>query len=139
MVIVSVPRQQTGVASGMNANIRTIGGSIGSAVMAGVITAHLGASGYPLERGYTIGFLLLAGGMLCATAAAAYLPEVRRQPTDSPSPTPTTPSPGSSPRPRPLRSPAGAQDHPRAPEGARARSSRRDVAPTRHPERAGQR
>ncbi len=84
VVIASVPREQTGVASGMNANIRTIGGSIGSAVMAGVITAHLGASGYPLERGYTIGFLLLAVGMLCATTAAAYLPEVRRQPTDSP-------------------------------------------------------
>ncbi|CAN5678676.1 MFS transporter [soil metagenome] len=78
VVIASVPREQTGAASGMNANIRTIGGSIGSAVMAGVITAHVGASGYPLERGYTVGFALLAVGMLAAAAAAAYLPEIRQ-------------------------------------------------------------
>ena len=78
VVIASVPRRQTGVASGMNANIRTIGGSIGSAVMAGVLTASLGPAGFPLERGYTIGFGLLALGMLAATVAAAYLPDVRR-------------------------------------------------------------
>ena len=41
-VIAAVPPDQTGVASGMNANIRTIGGSVGSAVMAGVVTARLG-------------------------------------------------------------------------------------------------
>ena len=77
VVIASVPRAQTGVASGMNANIRTIGGSMGSAVMAGVITASLGSGGFPLERGYTIGFALLAVGMLAATVAAAYLPDDR--------------------------------------------------------------
>ena len=77
VVIASVAREQTGVASGMNANIRTIGGSMGSAVMAGVLTASLGPAGFPLERGYTIGFGLLAVGMLAAAVAAAYLPEVR--------------------------------------------------------------
>ena len=79
VVIASVPREQTGVASGMNANIRTIGGSIGSAVMAGVLTASLGPGGYPLERGYTIGFCLLAVGLVAAAVAAAYLPETREQ------------------------------------------------------------
>jgi len=54
VVISSVPAHQTGVASGMNANIRTIGGSIGSAVMAGILTSHLGPAGYPAERGYEI-------------------------------------------------------------------------------------
>jgi len=77
VVIASVPPEQTGVASGMNANIRTIGGSIGSAVMAGVVTARLGPSGLPLESGYTIGFALLAVGMVCAAIAAAYLPDIR--------------------------------------------------------------
>ena len=33
-----VPPEQTGVASGMNANIRTIGGSIGAAVMSSIVT-----------------------------------------------------------------------------------------------------
>ena len=47
VVIASVPAEQTGVASGMNANIRTIGGSLGTAVMAGIVTAHVGAVGLP--------------------------------------------------------------------------------------------
>ncbi|MDO9455370.1 MFS transporter [Nocardioides sp.] len=83
VVIASVPREQTGVASGMNANIRTIGGSIGSAVMAGVVTAHVGPAGFPEEAGYTVGFVILAGGMVCAAAAAACIPHLGR-------PAPTT-------------------------------------------------
>ena len=75
-IVASVPREQTGVASGMNANIRTIGGSIGSAVMAGVVTAHVGPGGFPLELGYTVGFVLLALGMACAALAAAFIPDL---------------------------------------------------------------
>ncbi len=77
VVIASVPAHQTGVASGMNANIRTVGGSIGSAVMAAIVTSSTGASGYPLERGYTIGFLVLAAAMLLASVAALRIPDVR--------------------------------------------------------------
>ncbi|WP_375001234.1 MFS transporter [Aeromicrobium sp. CTD01-1L150] len=77
VVIASVPAHQTGVASGMNANIRTIGGSIGTAVMAGIVTSHLGPAGLPLEAGYTVGFLVLAGAMLVAVAAATRIPEIR--------------------------------------------------------------
>lgn len=84
VVIASVPRAQTGVASGMNANIRTIGGSIGSAVMAGIITAHVGAGGIPLERGYTVGFSMLAVGMIAAAAAAAFIPDTHQQTTHGP-------------------------------------------------------
>lgn len=81
VVIASVPAEQTGVATGMNANIRTIGGSIGSAVMAGVITARIGVGGLPVESGYTVGFAILAGGMLFAVAAAVVLPNLHDQPT----------------------------------------------------------
>jgi len=75
VVVASVPAEQTGVASGMNANIRSIGGSIGSAVMAGIITAHLGTGGYPAERGYTIGFVVLGVVMALASLAAVLIPE----------------------------------------------------------------
>jgi MFS family permease len=78
VVIASVPAHQTGVASGMNANIRTVGGAIGSAVMAAIVTSSTGTSGYPLERGYTIGFLVLAAAMLLASVAALRIPDVRR-------------------------------------------------------------
>jgi MFS family permease len=81
VVIASVPPEQTGVASGMNANIRTIGGSIGAAVMAGVVTARTGAAGLPLESGYVTGFVVLAVGMLLAASAAALMPNLHDQPT----------------------------------------------------------
>ncbi len=80
VVIASVPAEQTGVASGMNANIRTIGGSVGSAVMAGIVTARLGGDGFPLERGYTVGFLVLAVGLGIASVAALRIPDLHRAP-----------------------------------------------------------
>ena len=83
VVIAAVPREQTGVASGMNANIRTIGGSIGSAVMAGVVTARVSDAGIPLESGYTLGFTLLSVGMVLAAVAAAFIPELDHQTTDN--------------------------------------------------------
>ena len=41
------PGRQTGAATGMNANIRTIGGSIGAAVTSVLVTGHLQSSGLP--------------------------------------------------------------------------------------------
>jgi MFS family permease len=71
LVVNAVPIEQTGVASGMNANIRTIGGSIGSAVLSIIITAQIGLDGFPVESGYTIAFIILA-----VVTAAAVLPAV---------------------------------------------------------------
>jgi MFS family permease len=76
VVLSSVPRHQTGVASGMNTNIRLIGGSIGSAMMAGVITARIGPGGFPLEVGYRDGFLVLAAVATLAAGAALLIPRV---------------------------------------------------------------
>jgi EmrB/QacA subfamily drug resistance transporter len=63
LIVMAVPASQTGVASGMNANIRTIGGSIGSAAMASIVTARLASSGLPLESGYTTGFAVMTGAV----------------------------------------------------------------------------
>ncbi|WP_406162506.1 MFS transporter [Streptomyces canus] len=77
LIVGSVPADQTGAATGMNANIRTIGGSIGAAVTSVLVTGHLQASGLPYESGYAHGFTLLA--VLCLAAAlAALLVPVRR-------------------------------------------------------------
>jgi EmrB/QacA subfamily drug resistance transporter len=78
LIVVAVPPSQTGVASGMNANIRTIGGSVGSAVMASIVTSQLGASGLPKESGYTIGFAAMTGGLALAALAGLLIPSVRR-------------------------------------------------------------
>jgi hypothetical protein len=80
-VVAAVSAEQTGVASGMNANIRTIGGSIGSAVMAGILTAHLGSTGFPAERGYEIGFVVLGIVMALASFAAVLIPASHDQRT----------------------------------------------------------
>ncbi|MET7295668.1 MFS transporter [Streptomyces griseoloalbus] len=77
LIVGSVPVDQTGAATGMNANIRTIGGSIGAAVTSILVTGRLQPSGLPYESGYTQGFALLA--VLClAAAGAALLVPVRR-------------------------------------------------------------
>jgi predicted MFS family arabinose efflux permease len=78
IIVDGVPTHQTGVASGMNANIRTIGGSIGAAVMASIVTARLQASGLPKESGYTAGFTMLAVALVLATLAGLLIPSGRR-------------------------------------------------------------
>ncbi|MCW2830956.1 MAG: transporter, partial [Aeromicrobium sp.] len=74
LIVAAVPPEQTGVASGMNANIRTIGGSIGTAVMSSIVTAHFLPSGFPKEIGYTAGFTVLAAALLLAAFAALAIP-----------------------------------------------------------------
>jgi EmrB/QacA subfamily drug resistance transporter len=59
LIVQNVPREQTGAATGMNANIRTIGGSIGTALASSIITGHLQTTGLPAESGFTDTFLLL--------------------------------------------------------------------------------
>jgi MFS family permease len=78
LVVAAVPREQTGVASGMNANIRTIGGSIGAAVMSSIVTSHPQATGLPREAGYTHGFAMLTVVSVGAAAAALLVPSRRR-------------------------------------------------------------
>jgi EmrB/QacA subfamily drug resistance transporter len=78
LIVAAVPPSQTGVASGMNANIRTIGGSIGAAVMASIVTSQLEPSGLPQEAGYTIGFAVMAAGLLLAAVAGLLMPSTRR-------------------------------------------------------------
>lgn len=77
LVVDAVPQSQTGVASGMNTNIRTVGGAIGSAVLTSVITAQLQPTGVPVESGYTHGFAVLAALAAAAALVALFIPVVR--------------------------------------------------------------
>jgi EmrB/QacA subfamily drug resistance transporter len=78
LIVGAVPQSQTGVASGMNANIRTIGGSIGAAVMASIVTSQLEPTGLPKEAGYTTGFAIMTCALLVAAAAGFLIPSARR-------------------------------------------------------------
>jgi MFS family permease len=77
LVVDAVPQTQTGVASGMNANIRTVGGALGGAVLASVVTANLRPDGLPVESGYTHGFGLLVVTSALAAVVAVFVPVVR--------------------------------------------------------------
>jgi len=78
LIVNAVPIEQTGAASGMNANVRTIGGSIGAAVMAGIVTSGVRTHSLPQASGYTHGFELLAAATALAAAAAILVPNVKR-------------------------------------------------------------
>jgi EmrB/QacA subfamily drug resistance transporter len=87
LIVQSVPRHQTGAASGMNTNIRTIGASIGTAVVSSIVAAHPTAQGYPAESGFTESFLLLAAIATAAVAVALLVPATTRTPDPAEAPT----------------------------------------------------
>lgn len=83
VVVQSVPATQTGVASGMNANLRTVGSAIGAAVMTALVTGATAADGLPAESGYTEGFatagaLALGAGAVTVLAAVVMRGRARR-------------------------------------------------------------
>jgi EmrB/QacA subfamily drug resistance transporter len=74
LIVESVGAHQTGVATGMNTIVRSIGGAIGSQVSAGIITATLAASGLPTEHGFTIAFASCAVALAVAFVVALGIP-----------------------------------------------------------------
>jgi Na+/melibiose symporter-like transporter len=74
LVVHAVPASQTGAAAGMNANIRTIGGAVGAAVVSSILGSHPGRFGVPTEAGYRLAFLTLAGAGLLSLIACLIIP-----------------------------------------------------------------
>ncbi|GGT21526.1 MFS transporter [Streptomyces chromofuscus] len=74
VIVAAVRPDQTGVANGVTANVRTIGGSVGVAVMSGILGAHTPADGLPSESGYTYGFAVLAVAGVAALLVASLIP-----------------------------------------------------------------
>jgi EmrB/QacA subfamily drug resistance transporter len=59
--------EETGVASGMNTIMRTVGAAFGAQIAAAIISAHtLPGTEVPLERGFTLAFAMGAVGALIA-------------------------------------------------------------------------
>jgi hypothetical protein len=46
--------------------------------MASIVTSRLQPSGLPVESGYTIGFAVMAAGLVLAAVAGLLIPTVRR-------------------------------------------------------------
>ncbi|QTI69949.1 MFS transporter [Gordonia polyisoprenivorans] len=79
LVVAAVPPDQTGVASGMNANIRNVGGSIGAAVSSMIITAHVSTDGVPAESGFTWAFGTMSATMALVSIAALAIPSTSQK------------------------------------------------------------
>jgi MFS family permease len=71
VIVESVPPDQTSVATGMNANVRTLGSALGGQVTTSIVTTGHRVLGYPALRGFTVSFIILAVISLGAVAVAA--------------------------------------------------------------------
>jgi nitrate/nitrite transporter NarK len=88
-IVTMVPHEQTGVVSGMNANLRTIGGAIGTAVLTSVVVARADATGQSDRLGYQVAILVLVGVALACGLAGSMMRTDRRSILPSPAPYPT--------------------------------------------------
>jgi MFS family permease len=81
LIVQSVSNRQTGVASGMNTVMRTLGGALGGQLSATFIAAHT-ARGEPTVTGFTLTFLMATGFLIVCLFAGLLVPRVERpQPT----------------------------------------------------------
>ena len=74
VIVATAPRELIGVAAGMNANLRTIGGAVGTAITATIVTSHIRPDGYPAEAGYTNAYWTLTAFTVAAAVSAMFLP-----------------------------------------------------------------
>jgi MFS family permease len=89
LIVDAVPRDQTGVATGMNTIVRTIGGAFGAQVAVSILAGNQLADGYPSEHGYTMTFTICFLVMVVAVGASLLVPGRRREvvvPTAEPIP-----------------------------------------------------
>jgi MFS family permease len=73
LIIQAVPSHQTGVASGMNTVMRTLGGALGGQLSATFIAGHM-AHGHPTVTGFTETFLMATGFLLVCLLAGVLVP-----------------------------------------------------------------
>lgn len=73
LIVQAVPPEQTGVATGMNAVKRPLGGALGGQIVATFI-AHNVAHGLPTVTGFTESFALEAAFLAMAVLAATLVP-----------------------------------------------------------------
>jgi MFS family permease len=85
LIVLAVPLEHTGGATGINVIARNIGGALGVQVGATVIAAHLAhGSVIPSLSGYTTTFWLLAAGGIGALVCGACIPTRPRAPVATP-------------------------------------------------------
>ncbi|HEX6022390.1 MAG TPA: MFS transporter [Solirubrobacter sp.] len=79
LVVESVPRDEVGVATGINTIMRTLGGALGAQLVASLLTGKtIGNTPIPAEAAYTDAFIVAAVAALLAMFCALSIPQKRR-------------------------------------------------------------
>jgi MFS family permease len=79
LIVQAVSNHQTGVASGMNTVMRTLGGALGGQLSATFIAANM-AHGLPTVTGFTETFAMATGFLVVAFLAGLLVPKVQTAP-----------------------------------------------------------
>ena len=74
LIVENVRQEQTGVATGMNAVTRTLGGAFGGQVAATLLSSNLGAGGIPTSTGFTLSFVMCLIALAAGLAFAVGVP-----------------------------------------------------------------
>jgi predicted MFS family arabinose efflux permease len=74
LIVQNVRQEQTGVATGMNAVTRTLGGAFGGQLAATLLASNLGGGGIPTSSGFTLSFLMWAIALAAALGFAVAVP-----------------------------------------------------------------
>ncbi len=75
LIVVAVPQEQVGVATGINAISRTVGGALGSQVVASFLASSvLFTTRLPAESGFVVSFWICAAGIGLGAVAATLVP-----------------------------------------------------------------
>jgi len=79
LVVESVPRDEVGVATGINTIMRSLGGALGAQLVASLLTGKtIAGSAIPAEAAYTDAFIVAAVAAGLAMVAALAIPHTRR-------------------------------------------------------------
>ena len=78
IIVESVPADRTGIATGVNANLRTIGSAVGSAFAAAVVFGSVTPGSSPALGGYTVAWLSLAAAAVVAAIIVLAVRPARR-------------------------------------------------------------
>ena len=86
IIVESVPADRTGIATGVNANLRTIGSAIGSAFTTAIVFGSVAPGGTPALDGYTVAWLTLAAAAVVAAVIVLAVRPRRGPDADSAAP-----------------------------------------------------
>jgi MFS family permease len=74
LIVEHVRQDQTGVATGMNTVMRTLGGAVGAQLAATILAGNLGPQGLPTSNAYGLAFAMCAGALAVSIAVGTLIP-----------------------------------------------------------------